>query len=339
MPELRNSLLIGADGYPKYVHGTRMEDKFVLQEGCRRASLGGLPSWLASSLSTAETLRHEGLVLRAVGGEGKHIGLVELASGPAGVSEVHVAVLVDRSKSGADVLLARSSVTTTDLGNDGLATVGAEPRSKRSERVRDVVSGALCVCATVVGVEVAVYVEDELAGGAVRVLDCEKCRAAVLDESAGRSVVGTGEEEVLRSGTGLANSGDRSLDGCSPGRHCEVVRLVHQTECDVLLGLVLRGNLRPDIGELGVGGSTLTDDRTVPSGVVVQVDDAKRTGCQTTLDQLIVSSQDGCIKSAAKLVLDEVLPADGQAVGVELVILGEVLHLGDTVAARVHVTS
>jgi hypothetical protein len=301
--------------------------------------LGVLRRRAVRNLCAAEALGHQGLIGRAVGCQREHVRLVELASGPSSVAKVDIAVLVDGSESGADVLLARSSVATTDLRNDSLAAVGAEPGSKRSERVGDVVSDALGVCAAVVGVKVAVDVEDELAGGAIRVLDCQKCRAAVLDKGSGGSIVSTRKKEVLRGGTGLADSSDGSLNGSSPSSHGKVMGLVHQSKRDVLLRLVLRGNLRPNISELSVGGSTLTDDSAIPAGVVVQINDTKGTGSEAALNQLVVGSKDSGIKCTAKRVLGEVLPSDRQAVGIELIGGGEVLHLGDAVGAGVYVSS
>lgn len=294
---------------------------------------------LVHNLCTAEALCHQRLISRAVRCQSQDVRLIELARRPSSVAKVDIAVLVDRSKGSTDVLLARSSVATTDFGDDSLTAVGTEPGSKRSEGVGDVVSGALGVCAAVVGVEVAVDIEDQLAGAAVGVLNGEKSGAAVLDKGSGGGVVGTGEKEVLRGGTGLADGSDGSLDGSSPGGHGKVVGLVHQAERDVLLRLVLGSDLRPDIGELGVCGSTLTDDAAVPAGVVVQVDDAEGAGGQAALHQLVVSSENGSIKSTAKCVLGEILPADGQAVGVKLIGGGKVLHLRNAVSAGVYVST
>lgn len=85
------------------------------------------------NLCTTEALGHEGLIGGAVGGHSEHVRLIEFASGPSSVAEVDIAVLIDGSEGSTHILLARSSVSTTNLRDDSLAAISAEPRRKRSE--------------------------------------------------------------------------------------------------------------------------------------------------------------------------------------------------------------
>lgn len=88
-------------------------------------------------------------------------------------------------------------------------------------------------------------------------------------------------------------------------------RLVHQTKSDLVVSLVLRRNLRPETGELGVSGTTLTHDGTVPASIVVNVNNAKRgTRVQAALDQPIVGLPVVGIEGATKVVVEKELPSD-----------------------------
>jgi hypothetical protein len=289
------------------------------------------------SLSAAKALGNQLAISRAVRSQTKHIALVERTSRPTNVTKVNVAVLVQAIKRSANILLTRSSVAATDLRQDSLTLVVAEPGSKRNERVFDVVARALGVGTRVVAVEVAVHVEDELVGRAVGVLDLEEGGAAGSGEGTRRCVVSTWEEDHLRLGAGFADSGYGRLARVGPGGHCEVVGLVHQAKGNVLLRCVLGCDLGPDIGELRVGWAALADDLAVPSGVVVEVEKADGTGGQAALDELIVGCAYGGVEGTSESVAGEMLPADRQTVDVELVVLGEVLHLCNPARTGVNV--
>ena len=114
----------------------------------------------------------------------------------------------------------------------------------------------------------------------------------------------------------------------------DTYRLVHDAKGDLVVALVLGGNLRPKAGELSVGGTALANDLAVPAGVVVDVDNAEGSaGGQAVLDLLIVDGPVGGAEGAADLVVDEELPADGDTEGVEAVVLDEVVHLVEAVLA------
>jgi hypothetical protein len=62
---------------------------------------------------------------------------------------------------------------------------------------------------------------------------------------------------------------------------------------------------------LGVSGTTLTHDGTVPTSVVVDVNNAKRgTRVQATLNQSIVGLPVVGIEGATKVVVEKELPSD-----------------------------
>jgi hypothetical protein len=127
----------------------------------------------------------------------------------------------------------------------------------------------------------------------------------------------------------LADGGDGGLDGGGPCVDVEVMlrsvlvycaqikasipthRLVHETKGDLVVALVLRRNLRPEAGELGISGTTLAHDSTVPPSVVVNVNDAKRgTGVKAALDESIVGLPVVGIEGATKVVVQKELPSN-----------------------------
>jgi hypothetical protein len=116
--------------------------------------------------------------------------------------------------------------------------------------------------------------------------------------------------------------------------------LVHEAKRNLVVALVLGGNLRPDASELGIGRSALANDGAVPAAVVVQVDDTESSaGVQAALDLLVEDSPVRRAEGAANSVADEILPADGDTEGVEAVVLDEVVHLVETGLAWVGVAA
>ena len=88
------------------------------------------------------------------------------------------------------------------------------------------------------------------------------------------------------------------------------------------------GELAPDAGEVVVGGAAgLADDGAVPARVVVDVEDAEGAGVEAGLHQEVVFAEVGGVESAAEVVVDEVLPGDGEAESVHVVVFDEVGHL------------
>ena len=114
-------------------------------------------------------------------------------------------------------------------------------------------------------------------------------------------------------------------------------RLVHQTKGNLAVPLVLRRNLRPKASELSVRRTALTNDRTVPTGVVVDVNDAKcSAGVQTALDQLVVRGPVVGVEGAAKVVVEQELPSDRKAEGVQAIVLDEMLDLVNADLPGIH---
>lgn len=308
---------------------------------------------LVSELAS-NALLHDRLVgpAAAVVGRGlsELVAAVEHAGRPASPAEVDVRVLVDGIELLAKHGQAAGIVGATSLSEDSLALVGTEPGTKGVEGV-DVVGGAGGVGAGAVGVEVLVDVEDEVGGAAVEVGDLGESGArAVIDECAGVGPLVAREEELVGGSTGLADGGDGCLDGGGPLADVDVVlveksvwwikmgrlklvmtyRLVHDAESDLIVALVLGGNLRPEAGKFGVAGTALADNGAVPAGIVVNVDNAHgSTGSQAVLDLGVEDAPVLGVESAADGV-DEVLPADRNTEGVESVIVDEVLHLVKT---------
>lgn len=154
----------------------------------------------------------------------------------------------------------------------------------------------------------------------------------------------------------MADRGHGCLDGCSPGVDVEVVleggvggtwfgslrggegayRLVHETKSDLVVVLILGGDLRPKAGELSVGRTALTDNGAVPARVVVDVDNAEcSAGVQAALDLGIVGIPVVRVERAAEVVVEEKLPADWDAEGIHSAVSEEVVHLVDACLAGV----
>lgn len=106
--------------------------------------------------------------------------------------------------------------------------------------------------------------------------------------------------------------------------------LVHQAKRNARIIAILRCELRPETVELVVSGSTggLGYDVAVPPRVVVDVYDAELgAGVQAALHEGIVVAEVCGVEGAAEDAIDEVLPGDWEAEGVEAVLLHEVVHL------------
>ena len=91
------------------------------------------------------------------------------------------------------------------------------------------------------------------------------------------------------------------------------MRLVHQAEDDLWLGAVLFRQLFPNVGELSVGRSTLADDPSVPTSIVVEVEDGVGALAQGVLDQLVIGSEPGSAQGSTELSTDGGVPAEGES--------------------------
>ena len=116
---------------------------------------------------------------------------------------------------------------------------------------------------------------------------------------------------------------------------------VHKAESNLGLRSILGSKLAPDRSELSVGGTTTAaNNLAVPAGVVVEVEDTELGArVQAVGHLLVVLGKEGAVEVAAEVLVDEVLPANGDTEGVELVILDKVLHLGLTGGAGVDVVT
>ena len=78
----------------------------------------------------------------------------------------------------------------------------------------------------------------------------------------------------------------------------------------------------------------MTDNGAIPASVVVNVDDAACTRGKAGLDQLIIRTHSSRVEVTINIVVDEVLPADGESKDVEEVVLHEMVHLLSMVGRR-----
>ena len=105
-------------------------------------------------------------------------------------------------------------------------------------------------------------------------------------------------------------------------------RLVHYAKSDFRVALVLRCELGPETRELRIGRPALTNDSSVPAGVIVDIDDTQRgASVQAALHKLVVVTGVGRVQVPAQLAVDEVLPANRKTESVEVVVLDEMRHL------------
>ena len=131
------------------------------------------------------------------------------------------------------------------------------------------VGHTLGICAGAVTVVVVVYVVDEVIGAPVEVGNLAQGRSRVGLEPTGRGVGRAGQQDPLRCGASLTDSGDGGLSTLGPLIDVKVVWLVHDAEDDVGGGCVVGRELRPEVGKVIVGWATLADNLAVPASVVV----------------------------------------------------------------------
>lgn len=106
---------------------------------------------------------------------------------------------------------------------------------------------------------------------------------------------------------------------------------IHNAKCHLGLVDVVRCDLRPEIGELIIGRSSLTNNASIPACIVVNIDDAHGgTSIDAALDLLVVGGKVRSVQFAAELVVHQELPAHGDAKDVQARILHKVVHLADT---------
>ena len=103
--------------------------------------------------------------------------------------------------------------------------------------------------------------------------------------------------------------------GVSMFRHSKccksTYRLVHQTKRNLVVALVLCRNLGPKAGELGVSGTTLAYDGTVPTSVIVDINNAKcSASVQAALNLSVVGLPVVGIEGATKVVVEKELPTN-----------------------------
>lgn len=161
-------------------------------------------------------------------------------------------------------------------------------------------------------------VEDEVVLRAVDVCDFgQGLGGAIVDEGGDVCPFVAWEEDGVVSvvGAGFADGRHSGLNGVGPGVNVDVVLgllvrrywmcvgrtywLVHDTKSNLGVVSVLGGDLGPERGELSVRWAALTNDLAVPSGVVVDIDDAHLgRSLETPSDESIVVFEVGLVEFA-----------------------------------------
>lgn len=62
----------------------------------------------------------------------------------------------------------------------------------------------------------------------------------------------------------------------------------------------------------------------------MKVENAQRTGIQTTLNKCVIFSEVCGMELTSQVVVEDILPTGGEAEDIELVITDKMLHLGNT---------
>ena len=231
-------------------------------------------------------------------------------SSPASPAQPDIRIVVQKSKFSTHVCRTARRVAAAGLEEHGLAIHTAEIVRQRRELILYAVRDTFWQRAARI-VEILMRLIDQFGGGPVIILDGRQSRGRGSLKSTDSVVISAGEKDHLGRGAVMTNGFDGNLNAGSPGGHVEIVRLVHQAEDDVALRGVFPRELGPETGELLIRWSSLTDDATVPAGVVVHVEDAEGACCETCLHDLVVGVEEGLVQWTSEIVVDEVLPSDG----------------------------
>lgn len=129
-------------------------------------------------------------------------------------------------------------------------------------------------------------------------------------------------------GCNSPNRRDSGLNSLRPGGNGKIMRFVHDTKDDICVIRVLGRQGHPQSRKLVIGRTTLANDAAVPTGVVVDVEDALGARVETARHEGVVLAEIGRVQIAAHDIVGEVLPAHGNSKYVEVVVTGKVLHLG-----------
>lgn len=192
-------------------------------------------------------------------------------------------------------------MSTTGFTEDSLAvSVVLEPADEGLHNA-NIVGHTVAVSSGVVTVEVLVDVEDELAGATSRISDGQELRTSFGWEGLSTRPRRTGDENHLAGCTSSTNCVDSSLNSLDPWRDgWKVMGFVHDTEDDLGVAGILCGQLRPEACVLGISWSTLVDDSTVPSSIVVEINDDIGASGKTLLYGCIVPREEARVDCSTK---------------------------------------
>lgn len=213
-----------------------------------------------------------------------------------------------RAKTGRDGWACRWIHGGARLGNDGLAIVLPQPLRHVPERLH-VVRRALLVRPRVILIQILVQVKVQAVPAAIRVGNLvQRIRTARDHEGLDIREVGAGQQNQVVGGAGLADGRHGGLARLRPAHHLEAVRLIHDTKGHPIVVGVEPGQLGQEGGEDGVGRAALGDHSAVVAGKVVDVDDAVCARVETGLHELVEDAKILLVQSAAKVVVEQVLP-------------------------------
>jgi len=173
-----------------------------------------------------------------------------------------------------------------------------------------------------------VNVEDELgvSVGRDRVRDRLKHGKPVA-EGCRSSIVGSGEKHCVGGGTSGSNSVDDCLQSVGPSLDVEIVGFIHEPEDNLLVVGVESRHFGPKIRKLGIRRATLTDNSSIPSSVIVDIDDDVGAKSKGSVHDTLVGRQRGLIQGTSQRWLN-ILPSERNSEYVETFI-GEVGQLRD----------
>ena len=97
---------------------------------------------------------------------------------------------------------------------------------------------------------------------------------------------------------------DGLLHSGSPCIHIEVMGLVHETKNDVwLIGIPL-SKLGPEVSKLIIRGTTLANDASIPTSVVVDIEDTFSSRVEAGLHHLVEPAKEAFVHWAAGFIVD-----------------------------------
>ena len=194
-------------------------------------------------------------------------------------------------------------VSSTDLSNDCLSVSLGERLLDFLHHIKSVLF-AFRVLSRTISVKVSVQVKHEILICPVWILDVLQVLQPIW-EVTHSSVVITRKKNNVRLCTCFSDAIDDLLDSFTPFVHVQCVRLVDNAKDDFRAVGVLGRNLAPQINKIVIGNFTLTDNLSVVTSIVVDVDDGFAAVLEDFLDELVVLAEKVRIKRTIDRLLHE----------------------------------